>query len=370
MALTRFSRFLCVLSLFTVLHSKAQVIIVPEVQTDGVIMKQQLWSCLIQNAETRAIQAVLVVSIADRQTSQVLSETSSSVLTLPTGMKRISIQEQAPLSYGVTSLGFAADRPLNQPLPVGEYQVCYRLIEHRGKQTVLASECIRVISEPLSPPQLIQPEDGTTVMDARPSLSWTPPAPVHMFTSLQYELKVVALYDNQSPSEALQRNIPVLVMPTQVNSVAYPASYSNLEPGKKYAWQVVALDAGRPGGQSEAWSFTVMPDSVVQIVNAAPFIRMETKPASIAVIHQGFLKIEYVNVVSDTTLKIDVRPAAGSRKRNNDFSTTVSLRPGQNFLQVNLNGRLPLKENIVYEVSVTSESGATRKLQFQTFNYL
>ncbi|MCR6720402.1 MAG: hypothetical protein NVV59_08920 [Chitinophagaceae bacterium] len=248
MAMTRFSSLLLVLSMLISSQSKSQVIIVPETQTDGVILKQQLWTCLIQNAEAQAIQAVLVVSITDRLNSQVLSETSSSVISLPVGMKRVTIQDQAPLSFGVTSLGFAADRPLNQPMPVGDYQVCYRLVEYRGKQSVLASECIRFLSEPLSPPQLIQPEDGTTIIDPRPSLMWTPPTPVHMFTSLQYELKLVAVYDNQSAAEALQRNVPVIVMPTQVNSTAYPASYSNLEPGKKYAWQVTAMDGGRPGG--------------------------------------------------------------------------------------------------------------------------
>lgn len=347
---------------------KAQVVIVPEVQADGVVMKQQLWTCLIQNASASTLQAVLVVTISDRLNSQVLSETSSALLQIPQGLKRFSFQEQSPMIFGVSSLGFAADRPMNQPLPVGEYQVCYRLVDQGAKKQILATECIRVVSEPLSPPQLIQPENGTTVVDARPAFSWTPPAPIQQFNTLEYEMRLVVVFNGQSPAEALQRNIPVVSTFHASNAMAFPSSYSNLEQGKTYAWQVQALDAGRSGGFSEVWTFSIMPDSVVQRIESAPYVMIGEKQTSPAIIHQRFVKLAYNHRGPEQLVTLRVRPVSGSRKRVG-FETKQRIIPGQNFFQLNLNGKMKLDEGEVYELELVDQSKQVKRLQFQTFNY-
>src|SRR4030095_14493257 len=112
---------------------------------------------------------------------------------------------------------------LSQPLPVGEYLVCYKLTEAENKILTLAKECIKINAEPLAPPQLIQPANEDIVPDPRPVFTWTPPAPVYMFNNLSYDIVVAPLYDKQSPQEALQRNIPAMVTVSANNSIAYPS---------------------------------------------------------------------------------------------------------------------------------------------------
>lgn len=357
--------------LLCTITASAQVVLVPEVQAGGVIMKQQLWSFVVNNLTGASMQATAHITVTDRVSGQTLVETSSGVLLLPSGTKRITYQEQSPLNYGIVSLGFAADRPMNQPLPVGEYQVCYRLLDRSAKNLLLAFECVKIQAEPLSPPQLIQPEDKTVILEPRPLLTWTPPAPVHMFTALGYEVKVAPLYKGQSPQEAMQRNIPVLVQPATQNALAYPASFTNLEAGKTYVWQVQATDAGRPAGQSDVWSFTVIPDSVVRIVSAAPFVKADGSVSSTAVMHQGFLKLEYISTTTDSLLRINIAPQ-GVRKRKgfSSYTQEVSIRPGVNFLTVNLNGKLKLDEGLIYEVNVATPRGREQRLHFQQYNYL
>lgn len=357
--------------LLCTITSSAQVVLVPEVQAGGVIMKQQLWSFVVNNLTGAPMQATAHITVTDRVTGQTLVETSSGVLLLPSGTKRITYQEQSPLNYGIVSLGFAADRPMNQPLPVGEYQVCYRLLDRSAKNLLLAFECVKIQAEPLSPPQLIQPEDKTVILEPRPLLTWTPPAPVHMFTALGYEVKVAPLYKGQSPQEAMQRNIPVLVQPATQNVLAYPGSFTNLEAGKTYVWQVQATDAGRPAGQSDVWSFTVIPDSVVRIVSAAPFVKIKESSDVTTTMHQGFLKLEYFNDTPDSTVVLNVLPIGiGIKKRNVSFSTSVKIKPGLNLIEQNLNGRLKLPDQAMFEVQIQELSGRVYKQRVHIQNYL
>lgn len=366
----RIVRFMLALLIFMgLVPAKAQVMVIPEVQTNGVIMKHQLWSCMLQNSGNATLQVILMVTITDRQNNQVLSETSSPVIILPQGLKRVSFMDQSPLTFNTTSLGFAADRPMNNPLPVGDYQVCYRLIENNSKQQILAYECIRVESEALSPPQLILPEQGASLIDPRPALSWTPPAPVHLFTALEYGVRIVPLYHNQSPQEAMQRNIPVVTLQTRGNSMAFPASYSNLETGKTYAWQVGAFDAGRPGGESEVWTFTIMPDSVIQRIESAPFVRLEEEKKSTAIVHQRYLKLAYSHKGGDQTVDIVVRSVSQTGSKHGTYKQKLAVKTGENFFQVNLNGKMKLEVGQVYEVELINQSGKSMRLQFQTYNY-
>ena len=131
---------------------RAQVVLIPEIQSSGMVLKQQLWSVVINNLSGNSIRAILSVSVTDRITSQSLMESSSNLFIVNVGVKRVTYNELAPLSYSLATMGFSIDRQLNQPLPVGEYLICYNLTDADNKRLALATECIKVIAEPLSPP--------------------------------------------------------------------------------------------------------------------------------------------------------------------------------------------------------------------------
>jgi hypothetical protein len=354
--------FLCMVM---AIAAKSQVILIPETQGSGIVMKQQLWSVMINNMTGSIKNTTLYITVTDRQSSQVLLEGSSNVLLLNPGIKRVQYNDLAPFQYAVASVGFNTEKQLGQPLPVGEYLVCYRLYDNAGKKTMLVSECVKIMAEPLSPPMLVQPGNKSVVAEPRPVLTWTPPSPVQMFTALSYDIIVSPIYPKQSPEEALQRNLPVMTTSSLQNSVQYPPSFSNLEQGKTYAWQVVARDAGRSGGKSEAWTFTVMPDSVAGIISTAIYVKLRKENSGTTVVHQGRLKLEYHNYLPDSTVSLSIYRATDKSVRGRQATrVTMPVKQGQNLLEYDLNGRIRLLEDAIYEVSLTNSHSEKWTMRF------
>lgn len=364
----RLRRFLCTGLLFVVAGAiaRSQVIIVPEVQAAGVVIKQQLWSVMVNNLTGTNRQVTLFISVTDLQASQPLLEASSNMIMLPAGTKRVTFNDLSPVSYSFAAAGFSADRQLNQPLPVGEYLICYRIADAVNKREVLASECVKVLAEPLSPPQLILPGHESVIMDKRPVLSWTPPAPVYMFTSLSYSIIISPLLDKQSPEEAIQRNIPAMTTFSSGTSVPYTASFTNLEAGKTYAWQVAAMDGNRFGGKSEVWTFTVMPDSVKKIINSAAYTKLELQGANSSIVHQGILKMEYINRFADSVVQLSIHKQGDRRK---PYTVQLKVSSGQNLLEYNLNGRMRLDESGTYQVQLINSRKEVWGMRFNARNY-
>lgn len=345
---------------------KSQVIMIPEVQAAGVIIKQQVWSVMINNLSGVSKQVMLQVSITDLQASQPLLEASSNLFTLGTGSRRVTFKDLSPVNYSFAAAGFSADRQLNQPLPVGEYTICYRLTDMGTKPEVIATECVKVLAEPLSPPQLILPEPAAVLLDKRPLLTWAPPAPVYMFTNLSYSIIVSQVLDKQSPEEAIQRNIPVMTTFATNTSVPYTSSFTNLESGKTYAWQVAAMDGNRYGGKSDVWTFTVMPDSVKQIISSASYFTLEQHSTNVAIVHQGMLKMEYINRYADSTVQLVISKIDEKRK---PFTVELKVGSGQNLLEYNLNGRLKLDEAATYSVQLINSRKEKWGMRFNARKY-
>jgi hypothetical protein len=198
---------------------------------------------------------------------------------------------------------------------------------------------------------LIQPANTEVIKELRPVLSWTPPAPVHMFNNLSYDIIVTGIYDKQSPEEALQRNIPVMTTISSNNSVLYPSSFTNLEQGKTYAWQVIAKDAGRFGGKSEVWTFSIMPDSVSNIIASSPYVKLKRDNPEVTVLHQGVLKMEYFNSAADSIVSVEVYAANEKRNRSRPIlSFKLPVKAGQNYLEYGFGNRVRLEETALYEV--------------------
>lgn len=364
------SVMLLITALFFSNIMSAQVLIVPELQSSGVILRQQVWSLLFNNMTGRTVKAVLTVTVSDRNTSQPLMDASSGLMLISNGVKRVMYNDLSPLTFSLSTPGFGMDSRLNQPLPVGEYIVCYRLLDVDNKNSVLASECIKVFAEPLSPPQLIQPENESVIMEPRPVLTWTPPAPVYMFTNLGYDVVVSPLYENQSPQEALQRNIPVMTTYTNNNSILYPSSFTDLQAGKTYVWQVAAKDGNRFGGKSEVFQFTVIPDSVKKIISMAPYIKLDMDKPQVTVMHQGVLKLEYFNPLADSTVKVEAYLITDKNsKGRQQISFELKVKPGQNFLEYKLNSRVRLDESAVYEARLVNSRGEAWVMRFNPKYY-
>lgn len=363
----RFWLLLLFIGISSIQISQAQLLLVPEIPQSGIIMRQHVFSAMINNMTGQPVKAMLIVSVADRNLSQPLLEASSGILLLPVGAKRVMYNDLAPVSYQLAAPGYGMEARLNQPLPVGEYLVCYRLEEAGGKSQVLANECVKVVSEPLSPPQLILPDNKSMLMEAKPVLTWTPPAPVTMFTTLLYNVVVSPLYPDQSPEEAIQRNQPVLVTQSAVNSILYPATYSNLVPGKTYVWQVGATDAGRFGAKSEVFSFTVVPDSVRAIIASAAFVKIQGQPSEVTYLQQGILKLDYSNYAGDSTVKVLIEDMTEPSVRKISFDLRVTA--GQNMIQKDINKLGRFNPDHLYKLTIINSRKEPAYFRFSAKYY-
>lgn len=339
-----------------------QIILVPEVQSGGMVLRQQLYTLLVNNFSGSPKAGIFLIQVLDRSSSQILLEATSNLVQLNNGARRISYSELSPLQVSQSSPEFSMDKSLNLPLPVGDYLICYKLFNSENKGESLATECVKIAAQSLAPPQLITPANESSVSGSRPLLVWTPPAPVTMFSSLSYDVVLVEKFSDQSSEEAIQRNTPLLATSAFSTNLQYPASFINLEPGKHYAWQVVARDGNRYGGKSEAWSFTILPDSVKMIIETAAYVKIQEMRSEISVLHQGVLKIDYMNMFSDSVVKAEIKDISELGSKPIVFDINVSA--GQNMIQQNIERLGKFQEGHVYRLTIYNSSKEELSFRF------
>lgn len=139
-------------------------------------------------------------------------------------------------------------------LPPGEYIICVRVYEaEMGSE--LAHECITHSVFMPAAPEPVYPHHDAMIYEPFPVFTWLPPAPPPPL-EIFYSLKLVEVYDGQSPYEAIQSN-PAYFTDHEVytNAFPYPAYAAALESGATYAWQIQALmSGGIPVGENNGTS--------------------------------------------------------------------------------------------------------------------
>ncbi|GIV45861.1 MAG: hypothetical protein KatS3mg036_0679 [Ignavibacterium sp.] len=143
----------------------------------------------------------------------------------------------------------------------GVYTACLTMENSFG--TILASNiCSDFTIVYPAAPQLIFPVNNDSLENNvnYPTFQWTPVI-VPPAYQIRYTLRIVEILPGQVPSQAINANIPVYENnQIQLNSFTYPIDALPLQSGKKYAWQVQALDQyGFPPstnrGKSEIFTF-------------------------------------------------------------------------------------------------------------------
>ena len=143
-------------------------------------------------------------------------------------------------------------------LPEGDYRACVAVVDLGGFQLAEACEVFSVVYP--DPPLLVAPFDGEVVTTQDFFLQWTP-SQVPLGFDLRYVLEIAEVRQSQLPAEALRSNILHFHDPDVAGTqLLYPLAAQPLEPGRRYAWRVRALDInGYPvaanDGSSEIWTF-------------------------------------------------------------------------------------------------------------------
>jgi hypothetical protein len=338
--------------------ARGQLFSVVPLVVSPVFLKSQLWNVNITDAGSDALVR-LEVDLKDMQSHQSVLTAVSGVFHVGRGANLVQVATAEPIVYSYNS-PVVTDRTPNGPLPVGQYQVCYQLFVTSAEVPKLAAEdCEEVTVEPLSPPLLTMPEDDSVVKDPLPNFTWLPPTPLTMFNNLTYDVIISEVYDGQSLTDAIQKNLPVQqAQGLQQPFLAWPSQGPQPAEGKTYAWQVVARDHMVYAAKSELWSFRTPGQKGVTAFNSSRYILMDGRATGVGFADSSTLWLKYVSSGTVYQAPLLIKDLSGTVL----LTTTCKVRQGDNYLNIPLNGNFEKKRR--YVAVLTDKGGRETSVTF------
>jgi hypothetical protein len=339
------------------LFARGQVTISVHLPQAGLVQKNQLWNLMLFNSGSSTVQISLALTLRDIRTGQSMVSGTSSIFSLPKGVKQVSPSDLGVIQY--TSLQGSA----SNYLPLGNYIACYRVTKFNNDQTdPIAEECVNVSIMPLSPPLLVTPADRSILRTSVPQFTWAPPTPATMFSDLRYELSICEVGESQSPSEALLYNTPVYSRyGTSVSFENYSKAYQTLLPGKTYAWQVVARDGMNFAAPTEIWTFSVASDTTKTVVDSETYIILQDSDRGygITTVTGDMLNFKLYHVSSDLTTQATITSSKG---RTVD-RVKVKLVYGDNYFSLQMNHKF--ERNETYFIKLNDQANHSYQASFR-----
>jgi hypothetical protein len=361
--------FISLLLMAGFLSGYSQVMINLQLPPAGLTMKEQLWNLSLVNSGQRPVTVYLEMQLSDASGNQRILTGTTREFLLPVGVKQIRPADVTPINYNVVNPVYAVDAAPNGFLPVGVFTICYTVYTRELHAERIADECETIEVEPLSPPSLLFPADRDSVEQARPQFTWIPPAPMQLFSRLSYELEVVEVMPTQTPTDAIARNIPILVLPNvQQTTVVYPASVKQLDTARTYAWRVKAMNNGRPIANSDTWIFRL-----AQPAKEPPpeiprydYTKLSGKEEGSFTLSDGHVLFQYLHEFNDTSVNVKLWDLSGSKRLAVPLpEQTLSVAYGLNFEELNLTDKADLIASHLYLLELSDSRGRKQFMKFQ-----
>ena len=316
-----------------------QVVMNLQLPPAGIVTKEQLWNLSLVNPSGQDLSVQLEMQLTDVSNNQRVLSGITKEFILPKGVKQVRQADIMPISYNVINTSYPVDANSTGFLPTGIYNVCFSVItiDVHGNE-ILSDECETIEIEPLGPPALVLPSDMEEVDVARPLFTWTPPAPVNLFSRLNYDFTLVEILPTQTPADAIQQNIPLcFVNDINFTNFQYPATLRELDTSKLYAWRVKAKNNTQVVANSEIWSFTVLNREVANKQSKAysDYTKLVKQQDPSPVVCKRSLNYEYDNEINDTSVILNIYDITGPR-RSKVLEINEFLDLGRNFKNISL----------------------------------
>ncbi len=343
-------------------QADAQVILSAQVPPAGIMQQSQLWNVVLTNAGATPATAQIVMRLSDGVTGQAVMTgiTRNIVLAQGTTMLHWSDLQPVAMEY----LTPVADQRESALLVPGKYVVCYSILVTDSKQGKPGAEdCIRFIVEPVSPPVLNLPADKSSLETPLPQFTWIPPAPVNLFSDLNYDITLVATIANQSAEEAVQQNMPVFhTSGLRQPMVNYPAGAPALDTGVTYAWQVVARNGRQYAAETNVFTFKVLKPAQESEEDLSSFVALTRDGRGKPLQAKELLKCSYMNEAAEKSVKYEI---VSLDKRNSVVAGgMLTLQPGANLITVPLRRAGRLTEGGLYIFRFQNARSETWELKF------
>jgi hypothetical protein len=349
---------------------QAQLVANLQFPSTGLLYKPQLWTMVLTNTTGAPLTLHIEVVLNESGSSQQVLSGVTRDFTLAPGTTQITPSFLFPVQYNSLSSSYIIDNSPNGLLPIGEFEACYNFFKHESDDFLqILEQCQEIIVEPLSPPQLIYPYDATAIEESNPQFSWLPPVPMAIFSSLNYDLLLVEISTNQTPTDAANQNVPLYQAHNLASNILlYPLSAPALEFGKQYAWKVVAKMGQSIVASTEVWEFTRKQYEALNLSNPTelPFVKLKKLPESSYAIFNTEIKFDYYNETADSSWRITISDLSLANKNEQPLQMEgFSLKQGQNLVRFPIEEGGYFVDKHLYEIEVRNSRNEKWKLRFQ-----
>jgi len=265
---------------------------------------EDMWNLVVVNRDKE--KQIYLHGIATEQSTGLIVDVTSSIFTIPSGVKRIKAADVGTITVNQKNSTYQTVINRLSALPNGTYEICVEVID-ASTNIILGTSCIEHEVLNLSQVTLLYPEDNSILnhldeeetgdtsfsnqrgiekkdirrgmVIAKPGsitphkrlasssivFSWLPPTPLPNNFSVKYRIKIVELFAQQSAYDAMQSN-PLFFSASGIvtTSFQYPISARDFSTDRTYAWQIDAYAGETLIASSEIYTFSFQPTSATR----------------------------------------------------------------------------------------------------------
>jgi len=357
------NKILCVLLLFICLAVKvsAQVALSLQLPATGLVQKSQLWNMVLVYTGEGTISVHINFSLLNARDNRVLLTAATRAFTMSKGTKQITYADIAPVQYNYLSSVSNIDRSPEGFLPFGNFKACYTVFKTDNDAIIpLAEDCMQVEVLPLSPPLLNSPSDAGVIETPYPQFTWLPPAPLNLFSNLNYDLLLVEVLPGQTKEDAIQKNIPVYntaYCTSPYNN--YPASNKSLDTARTYAWKILAKNEDEFVAQSEVWTFKIKGSEKYKAgLASGSYALLQNDLEGLYVVKGDTLHVKYVSAENSK----DAVYVFTDEKQKEIYKNKLFVRQGDNYLDFKTGNRF--RAGKIYQLSIAGTNKKKTVLRF------
>ena len=177
----------------------------------------------IQSFDPQELQLTLEAELTEAGLGIIAQAQSQQIMVLPNDFIDVncasllvneSVQYNTDLEQQIMTTG---------RIPEGDYQLCIHVFEEPGHQ-LIETVCQPFFIQQLEPVALIYPVNETVEYEEFTHFQWQPAGTTE---PVQYMIMVSSVFENQTPEEAIQQNVPLVEDFTQESN--FPIDWSLLD---------------------------------------------------------------------------------------------------------------------------------------------
>jgi hypothetical protein len=319
-----------------------------------------LFACRLTNLNQKQVVS-MVITVNERKGGIVCQVNVPEFTLLPgTNPIPVTAAHSAGIKFGSGRLGQITGR--SGSFPEGDYEYCYEIsFQHSDNPPM--EQCFSYTLAPFAELNLIDPYNQDKICDKRPVLTWQPLIPAILGS--RYQLVLTEIKDGQSPTEALNYNLPIINQSNLSSPVLpYPPIARELQNKKKYAWQVTAYKDQTILNRSDIWEFTIdCQDSVKKVIDDGGYRNIEDLLKGNFYIAKGYIKFALVNPYEAQKLKYEITSINNINKKIKGLPK-IDLVNGLNKIIIDLYENGTLSAGQYYIMKVKLPNGSTKSLRF------